>query len=106
MPCMLRQLEGNTPTNVSECNPLEWVAALPQNVRISALKSAEDDSGLILRVYEVEGVGTEMELPLPKGISSVCLTNLAEETITSLEVQNGKIQLSLQPHEIVTLKFA
>lgn len=105
MPCMLRQLEGNAPTNISGCNPLEWVAALPQNVRLSALKSAEDDSGLILRAYEVEGLETKMELPFPKGVSSACLTNLAEETLTQLEAQNGKIQISLQPHEIVTLKF-
>lgn len=105
LPSRLQQLEGKKPTALSRNNPLEWVSCLPENVRLSALKVAEDDSGLILRVFEVAGEPAQVLLPLPEGMKAASLVNLAEEMPLALARRDNQISFAVRPHEIVTVKF-
>lgn len=105
LPARIQQFESGTRTALADGNPLAWVSALPENLRLSALKPAEEGEGLILRFYEAEGKDTAFSFPLPKGIVSVCRVNLAEEGAVPLPVEKGTVSLTAAAHEIVSLKL-
>jgi alpha-mannosidase len=75
-------------------------------VVLSGLKQAENGNELIVRLAEVEGKGTTVNLTLPVEIGSVRRLNLIELPMENIAVPtfNGKtIQVKIRAHEIVTL---
>ncbi|HVC90750.1 MAG TPA: glycoside hydrolase family 38 C-terminal domain-containing protein [Acidobacteriaceae bacterium] len=78
------------------------------NVVLTAIKKAEDNNALILRFYEWAGSHTNVDIRLPKGITSATLTNLMETPEgPPLQVENGdRITVSTGPYEIVTVRAA
>lgn len=77
----------------------------PDNLIMSALKKAESDEALIIRFFETEGKACKATLELPPQITSVKTVNLLEEEEAGLTVDNGKLEMDVQPFEIVTLKL-
>ena len=76
----------------------------PDNVIVTALKKAEDDSELVLRFYEWAGKETDVKIQLPSGVESVSETNLMERATSKLQVENGTVMLHTKPYEIKTVK--
>jgi alpha-mannosidase len=80
----------------------------PGNVVLSALKRAEDGDGVILRFYETKGEETDAELTLfrePKVVKTVNMLEEEDEGVKKeLKREGEKIELTLKPFEIVTLK--
>ncbi|RCV64974.1 alpha-mannosidase [Methanophagales archaeon] len=80
----------------------------PDNVILSAMKMAEDEDGAIIRFYETKGTETDAEIILFKEPKTVKVVNMLEEE--DEEVKKGlkktgeRIQLKMNPFEIVTLK--
>jgi alpha-mannosidase len=75
-------------------------------VILSGIKQAEDGNELIVRLAEIEGKSTVINLKLPVEVISVRRLNLVELEIENAAkpVINGKsVQLRIAPHEIVTL---
>jgi alpha-mannosidase len=75
-------------------------------VILSGLKMAEDGNELIVRLAEIEGKSTVVNLKLAFEINSVQRLNLIELVLENAAkpVINGRsIQLRFSPHEIVTL---
>jgi len=81
-----------------------FVQVQPDNVIVTALKKAEDESALVLRFYEWAGKASEVTIQLPPGAESAAETDLMEKPIASLTVRNGGVTLRTKPYEIKTIK--
>jgi alpha-mannosidase len=102
----------NTPllaTSISEqhgaVNIGSLISGLPESIVLQTIKQAEDGDGIILRLYETEQKSTEVDATINSGITDVLETNLNEEKIVSLPIQNGTLHLKFKPFEIKTLRF-
>jgi alpha-mannosidase len=87
--------------------PLEhsFLSVAPENVVLTAAKKAEDNDGLILRVYEWSGKETNAEFHVPAGAKSATITNLLEKPEGSaLNVTGDKITVPIHPYEILSLR--
>ncbi|MBO7405797.1 MAG: hypothetical protein J6V24_12610, partial [Clostridia bacterium] len=68
-----------------------------------AVKNAEDrDNAFVIRLYEAERSTTKCTLFIP-GAKRVWLTNMLEEVIEELPVEDGRVTLSFRPFEIKTI---
>jgi alpha-mannosidase len=81
----------------------------PENVVLSALKRAEDGDGVIMRFYETKGEETDAKITLfrePKVVKVVNMLEEEEEGVNKeLKKEGERIELTLKPFEIVTLKI-
>ena len=87
------------------------VASLPSlvstsspNVIIETVKQAEDDEGLIVRLYESQRKRGQVQVKFGGAVDSAWTTNLLEENESALGVENDSIILNLKPYQIVTLR--
>jgi alpha-mannosidase len=79
----------------------------PASFRISAIKSAEDGAGWIVRGYNNSADPLQATLWSWKPFSKVERTNLAEKPLETLSLQaNGTVSFPVGGHQIVTLKFS
>ncbi len=76
------------------------------NVIIETVKSAEDGNGFILRLYESECSLTNCTLKVNAAFNKACETNMLEDELSVLSVENGEILLEFKPFEIKTLRFS
>jgi alpha-mannosidase len=74
-------------------------------VLIDTIKKAEDSEALILRLYEARGTRGKLRLTSPLPIQSAALVNLLEDEISHLDWQDGGVELSFKPFEIITLRL-
>lgn len=72
---------------------------------IETIKQAEDSSGIIIRVYEPNGIHCESELIFDKDIKSAQSCNLVEKETENCNFTQNKIAIKLKPFEIITLKL-
>lgn len=86
----------------AEIEPIVKIGA--PNVICEAVKPAEDGNGTVVRLYECEGAKTTATVSL-KGASKATLTNLLEDPLCELPVENGEVKLSFRPFEIKTIRF-
>ena len=75
------------------------------NVVIEAVKRAEDDHGIIIRLFEYQNSRTKVVLTSGKPFGSVLECNLMEEEEEKLADSGCKVELTLKPYEIKTLKI-
>ena len=76
-----------------------------EGVRISALKPASDENGFIMRLCEYHGKREEVTISVPAYVKAVEETDLKEEKIREITVENGKAALTFEPFKIKTLRF-
>jgi len=89
---------GNLPSSFGLLN-LEQ-----SNLVVSGLKKTEDDKGIILRFYEVEGKKTTATLASNLPLASCIETDLLEEKERNdLSLIEEKVQIEVLPFEIKTL---
>jgi alpha-mannosidase len=85
------------------------LAAMPQVgsecARLAAIKWAEKESAVILRLCEFRGKGGVVEIELPDWAKRPMQTNLLEREAKALKVENHWVQLKLRSWEITTLKL-
>ncbi len=75
------------------------------NLVISTVKKAEDDIGIIVRVYDVVGKDTETVLKTSNTFETAVLTNLIEDPSEPLEINKSGINLNIGHHGIETIKL-
>lgn len=91
--------------NAAQCSMESFVRADAPNIELSAVKRAEDGSGMILRFFETFGRKSQTEITLPVGTASCVLCSLTEQDEQELSIQDGKILLPFHPFEIQTIKI-
>jgi alpha-mannosidase len=82
-----------------------YVTVTPENVVLTALKKAEDENGLILRIYEWAGKSSDVQIHVPMGATGATVTNLMEKQEGSaLPVSTGTVTVPIHPFEILTVR--
>jgi alpha-mannosidase len=77
-----------------------------KNVVLSGLKKAEDGNDLIVRIAEIEGKETVVNMKLPVEVRSAQRLNIIElpiQNVSAPQVNGRTIQVRVKPNEIVTL---
>jgi alpha-mannosidase len=83
-----------------------FISVDSRNVTLSGIKQSEDGKELILRLVEVEGKATTVNVKLPVAAAAVRRLNLVEFPLENAAhpVVNGQtVQVAIKPNEIVTL---
>ncbi len=76
------------------------------NVIIETVKLAEDGSGdVIMRLYEAIRTDTQVELSTSLPLLSIQQTDMLENPLHDLVTAEGRVQLSLRPFEVKTLRL-
>ncbi|MEA2554443.1 MAG: alpha-mannosidase [Fimbriimonadaceae bacterium] len=75
------------------------------NLVVESVKKAEDDHGIIVRLYECHNTRGTATLRLSKPMLSAQRCNLEEQPRQKLEVQDGAVSFSFRPFEIITLRL-
>ena len=75
------------------------------NVICETVKKAERDDSTIIRLYESKNVRTATEICLGIPASEVFLCDMMENEIEKLELQDQKVNVTLNGFEIITLKI-
>jgi alpha-mannosidase len=82
-----------------------YLSVAPENVVVTAVKKAEDDNGLIFRVFEWAGKQSEVTFMVPPGATAATETNLMEKTVgTQLPLSHDRVTIPIHPYEILSLK--
>jgi alpha-mannosidase len=77
-----------------------------EGIVLEAVKRAEDDDDLIVRVFEWRGVRASGSLALAVGGSGpIEETDLLERPVGDLEMHDGAVELELGPYEIRTFRI-
>ena len=76
-----------------------------ENVLIETIKKAEEDSSVVVRLYETYNQKADVVLTTAFDFKEVYLCDMLERNITPLETVNGQVKLPVKNFEIVTLKF-
>ena len=71
---------------------------------IVSAKKAEDDDGIIIRLYEAAQQSASATLQFGVRVQSVALVNLMETHIAPVPVQADAVTLDFRPFEIKTIK--
>lgn len=74
-----------------------------EGVMVEAVKLAEDSEDIVVRLYEVRGASTRLDLTAGFDIKSAGLMNLVEVPVGALEIRGNSVSLAFQPFEIQTL---
>ncbi len=82
-----------------------FVSVEPPSLIVSAVKPAEDGSGVVVRLYEPHGARGEVELTLDGDCSRAVLCDCLEREEKELRLEGGSVRLAFRPFEIVTMKF-
>src|ERR1035437_2189701 len=82
-----------------------FASVSPDNVVLTAVKKAEDEKGLIFRVYEWAGKSATAEFHVPAGATSATVTNLMEAPEGGALTVNGDVvKVPIHPYEILTIR--
>lgn len=77
----------------------------PSSVRVSAVKFAEDGSGVIVRLYNIDDRPVRAWVRFHEPYEGVERVTLDERPLGEEPVRNGRVELRLKPSEIVSLLF-
>lgn len=82
-----------------------WLGFQSGHVVLDTIKSAEDGSGIIVRLYESAGSRAAAELNWKAGDIRASRVNLLEMETGPVESSGGVIPLSFKPYEVQTIKI-
>ncbi|CAM3899540.1 alpha-mannosidase [Lederbergia lenta] len=72
---------------------------------LDTVKPSEDKRGLVLRFYESGGGREQINMQIAGSLNSAEETNLLEEHISTLAVEDGELVIDLQPFEVKTIRL-
>lgn len=88
---------------VTQLDPL--VTCDDRNIVIETVKKAEDSDDLIVRLYECHNSRGQAELFCINRPTEAILCDLEENEIADLDLNDGLVQFSYKPFEIITIKL-
>lgn len=84
---------------------LSFLSVDKPNVKIEAVKKAEDNDEIIVRVYECFNQRSDAVLLMPKLIKTAAECDLMEHTISNLKANGKTLEFSIKPYEIKTFRI-
>jgi mannosylglycerate hydrolase len=82
-----------------------FVKVTPCNLVVSAINRAEDDCSTILRFYEIAGKPCTAQIEAKTVFREAWLTDLNEENKQRLKIRDGKIEVPVAAHKVITIKL-
>ena len=92
--------EGDLPENYS------FVSVDRPNAVITAVKEAEDHSGIVVRFHDAYDCRSTVTLSMPRDYTKAYLCDLMENELEELPVQDGRVTLRVSNFDVVTVKFS
>lgn len=81
------------------------LSVTPANVLLTAVKKAEDENGLIFRVFEWDGNESEVTFTVPPGGRSATETDLMERPIgMPFPLVGDRVTIPIHPYEILSVR--
>ena len=80
------------------------VSVSTPNVILETVKRAEDENGIIVRLYESQRKRGQVRVKFGSAVESAWTTNLLEENESVLSVEQDSILLNINPYQIITLR--
>lgn len=74
------------------------------NVIVECIKAADNGDGIIVRLYEAGKTGCSTKISFNKPVEYVEETNLLEEKIVEIDIDDNSVSLFIKPFEIKTLR--
>ena len=84
---------------------LSFLKVEQDNIIVTAMKKAENEDALVIRLYNYDNKDTEVDLTIWKSFNTAIETNLIEEEEKPLRLDQNDLQLKVGHHEIKTIKF-
>jgi alpha-mannosidase len=81
------------------------VAVDGAGVRVEAVKKADREEALVVRLCEVWGARRPVRVTTSVPVRSAVRTDLLERDGDALDLDGRAVELSLRPFELVTIKF-
>lgn len=75
------------------------------NVVLETVKQAENGEGTIVRVFECKNMRTKVKLTVPAGVTQAAICDMLENAETAVPVENGAVEFTIRPYEIMTFLF-
>ena len=75
-------------------------------LRISVFGNAEDESGTVVRLYDVSGQDQSVTLTMCAPVKAAYLTNIHETLENKLECDGNKVVVTVPKYSVVTVKVA
>lgn len=100
----LKKVQVTSSLNTMQ-NTQSFLEVDDDNIVIEAIKKAESDDSIIVRLYENSGKGTTTKIRFNWKVNEVELVDLMEENEESIAINNESIQLRFKPFEIQTLRI-
>ncbi len=97
---------GNAAGSVNPMGRASLVHADRPNVTIEAVKKADREDALVVRVTEAWGTRGRVRISTTVSVESAQRVDLLERDGEPVPCDDGTVELDLKPFEIVTLKFA
>lgn len=97
--CEIKAKEGKLPAEYS------YMSANSDSVIIEAVKKAEDDDGIIVRLFEHGNIRENVTLSFGFDVKEAMLCSMMEEEEGAISVENNTVSFEIKPFEIVTLKL-
>ena len=85
--------------------PCEFMVISSEAVILEAVKKAEDDDSIIIRMYECHGGCATTDVRLGFDIDAVYIVDMMEENPVSVPSEGNVIKLEFKPFEIKTVKI-
>ena len=76
------------------------------NVTVEAVKQADRDDALVVRVSEAWGARGRVHVSTAVPVTSATRVDVLERDVAPVACGNGTVELDLRPFELVTLKFS
>lgn len=81
------------------------VASNCDNVFTETVKLSEDGNDVIVRLYEAKRMKKDVTLTFGFNVEKVYITDMLENEISEVKVNNNAVTITVKPFEIVTLKI-
>lgn len=98
-------LQTCTGTGTGKANNFTFASIANANVILEALKGAEDGDGLIVRVYESQGVRGKAAIDFGIALKDAVECNLMEVNETPAAVEGSRLCFTIKPYEIKTFRI-
>ena len=93
-----------TGTGTGKANNFTFASIANANVILEALKGAEDGDGLIIRVYESQGVRGKAAIDFGIALKDAVECNLMEVNEVPAAVEGSRLCFTIKPYEIKTFR--
>ncbi len=75
------------------------------NVIVEVVKEAEDENGMIIRLYECHNSRTQTTLTFERAVKQAWLCDLLEQPIKTVETAQNTLSITVKPYEIQTYRI-